>query len=98
MMKKSIYIAGPMSGYPMFNRPAFNLEAYRLDGLGYAVINPATLPDGLSQTQYMSICIPMVIAADEVRILSGWQKSPGAIAEHALAEKLGKVISYQNED
>ena len=92
-----IYLAGPMSGIPMFNRPAFNLEAYRLNNQGHSVLNPAMLPDGLTQAQYMSICLPMVITADEVRMLSGWGNSSGAIAEHALALKLCKEITYQKE-
>lgn len=96
-MKKSVYIAGPMTGIPLFNRPAFNLEAYRLDHEGYAVLNPATLPDGLSQDQYMSICIPMLMAADVVVMLPGWLKSDGANAEHALAIKLKKEMIYRFE-
>lgn len=44
-----IYIAGPMSGLPNFNRDAFNLEAERLHTLGHIALNPAILPDGLEQ-------------------------------------------------
>ena len=42
-----IYIAGPISGLPNFNRDAFNAEAHRLLGLGHVALNPASLPDGL---------------------------------------------------
>ncbi|HIB8586172.1 TPA: DUF4406 domain-containing protein, partial [Escherichia coli] len=52
-----IYIAGPMTGYKDHNRTAFFIEAMRLAADGHVVLNPATLPEGLSQQQYMSICI-----------------------------------------
>ncbi len=87
-----IYIAGPMSGLPNFNRDAFNAEAHRLLGLGHVALNPAILPDGLEQLQYMAICIEMVKMADQLVMLSGWERSAGARAEHALAIKLGKAI------
>ncbi|WEA31661.1 MULTISPECIES: DUF4406 domain-containing protein [Aeromonas] len=87
-----IYIAGPISGLPNFNRDAFNAEAHRLLGLGHVALNPAILPDGLEQHQYMAICIEMVKMADQLVMLPGWERSAGARAEHALAIKLGKAI------
>lgn len=87
-----IYIAGPISGLPNFNRDAFNAEANRLLGLGHVALNPAILPDGLEQHEYMAICIEMVKMADQLVMLPGWERSAGARAEHALAIKLGKAI------
>ncbi|MGY3922008.1 DUF4406 domain-containing protein [Aeromonas jandaei] len=87
-----IYIAGPMSGLPNFNRDAFNKEALRLQGLGHVALNPAILPDGLEQHEYMAICIEMVKMADQLVLLPNWERSAGATAEHALAIKLGKPV------
>lgn len=87
-----IYIAGPMSGLPNFNRDAFNAEAHRLLGLGHVALNPAILPDGLEQHEYIAICIEMVKMADQLVMLPGWERSAGARAEHSLAIKLGKAI------
>ena len=87
-----IYIAGPISGLPNFNRDAFNAEAHRLLGLGHVALNPAILPDGLEQHEYIAICIEMVKMADQLVMLPGWERSAGARAEHALAIKLGKAI------
>lgn len=87
-----IYIAGPISGLPNFNRDAFNAEAHRLLGLGHVALNPAILPDGLEQHEYMAICIEMVKMADQLVMLPGWERSAGARAEHALVIKLGKAI------
>ena len=87
-----IFISGPMSGLQNFNRDAFNAEAHRLLGLGHVALNPAILPDGLEQHEYMAICIEMVKMADQLVMLPGWERSAGARAEHALAIKLGKAI------
>ncbi|KAB0590567.1 DUF4406 domain-containing protein [Edwardsiella anguillarum] len=90
-----IYIAGPMSGIPKFNRPAFHFEALRLSTLGHVVLNPAALPDGLSQPEYMDICLAMLRCADAIFMLPGWQNSEGAKAEFALAKKLNLEIINQ---
>lgn len=87
-----IYIAGPMSGIKDFNRPLFNMVAAELAEQGHSVLNPATLPDGLSQGQYMQICLPMVSVAHELVMLPGWEKSEGAYIEFLLAKKSGKTI------
>ena len=90
-----IYIAGPMSGIEIFNRPAFHFAARRLSAEGHTVLNPATLPDGLSEREYMDIGCAMLRCADGIFLLSGWQNSKGARAEHALAEKLELEIIHQ---
>lgn len=87
-----IYIAGPMSGIKDHNRPLFNSVAIELTEQGYSVLNPATLPDGLSQGQYMQICLPMVAVAHELVMLPGWEQSEGAYIEFLLAKKSGKTI------
>lgn len=89
------YIAGPMTGYENFNRDAFFSEAQKQHNLGHVVLNPAILPDGLSQADYMQIDLQMVMVAERIVMLRGWEKSEGAIAEHALATKLGHEIVYK---
>lgn len=93
-----IYIAGPMSGLVEFNRPAFMFTAAKLTGRGHTALNPAILPDGLSQAEYMDICLAMLRCADAIFMLRGWEKSAGARAENALAEKLEMEIIFQEED
>jgi hypothetical protein len=87
-----IYIAGPISGIKDHNRPMFNKVAAELSDLGHSVLNPATLPDGLSQGQYMQICLLMVAVAGELVMLPGWERSEGAYIEFLLAKKSGKTI------
>ncbi|EOV0796590.1 DUF4406 domain-containing protein [Yersinia enterocolitica] len=90
------YIAGPMTGLPDFNRAAFNAAAKEIAASGHVPLNPAILPDGLSQPDYMCICMAMLQRADAIYMLGGWQSSAGARAEYALAEKLGMEIIFQN--
>ncbi|EFQ9082853.1 DUF4406 domain-containing protein [Escherichia coli] len=89
-----IYIAGPMTGYKDHNRTAFSIEATELEAAAHVVLSPATLPDGLSQQQYMSICIPMLMCADAIYLLDGWEESAGAWVEYAMALKLNMPVSY----
>ena len=93
-MSKVIYVSGPMTGYENFNRELFSSTAKALEDDGFNVLNPATLPDGLTQTQYMSICQSMVMCAGFIYMLRGWQDSEGAKAELALARKLGLEVLF----
>lgn len=95
-MKPRIYIAGPMTGYENFNREAFNAKADDLRIGGFTPLNPAILPDGLTQGQYMDICFAMIRAADGIHLLDGWEKSKGALAELAYAEKLELAITQDS--
>ncbi|WP_449390486.1 DUF4406 domain-containing protein [Enterobacter hormaechei] len=81
-----IYIAGPMTGYENYNRPMFNAVAQQMLSGGHVALNPATLPDGLSQREYMDICLAMLRCADAIHMLHGWKESEGAVAEHAMAK------------
>ena len=92
---KKVYIAGPMSGLPNFNRDSFNSAAREMIAVGNTPLNPAVFPDGLTQCEYMQLCCPMVMMADELLMLRGWEKSAGAKVEHELALKCGKIINYQ---
>ncbi|BBM28194.1 MULTISPECIES: DUF4406 domain-containing protein [Enterobacter cloacae complex] len=83
-----VYIAGPMTGRENFNRNAFNKEAERLTRHGHTVLNPASLPDGLEQREYMDICFAMLRCADAILMLPGWQTSSGATAEYHYAYKM----------
>tara|TARA_R100000951_G_scaffold2179_2_gene3704 strand:+ start:702 stop:1223 length:522 start_codon:yes stop_codon:yes gene_type:complete len=95
--KQKIYIAGPMTGRENANRKAFNTAASWLSMKGYIVLNPAILPDGLSQKEYMQIDIAMIQCCDAIYLLDGWEDSKGANAECSLAEKLGLKIILESE-
>lgn len=92
-----IYIAGPMTGLPHFNRPAFQQAAISLLFEKHIPLNPAILPDGLTEADYMAIGLTMLQRAEAIYLLTGWQFSAGARAEHALALKLGLEVIEQRD-
>lgn len=93
--KMKIYIAGPMLGYENNNHDAFMIAEEKLKHVpGDIVLNPASLPLGLNEREYMDICLAMLRCCDAIYLLNGWSASAGALAEYALACKLGlKVIN-----
>ena len=50
----------------------------------------ATLPDGLTDGDYMRICMAMVDAADLAVFLPDYQESRGAMVEWAYCQRIGK--------
>ena len=55
------------------------------------VLNPATLPDGLEQADYMRICLAMLDTAELAVFLPDYQESKGAMVEWATASGSGKT-------
>lgn len=96
-MKKrneKVYIAGRISGYEEFKEHFARVEE-ELTSLGHTVLNPAVLPKGLTQEEYMRICIPMLNICDSVYMLKGWENSVGAKIEHSLSNQANKTIYYE---
>lgn len=95
MTKRTIYLSGPMTGYPDHNYPLFNRVAAELRALGHYVFNPAEYPhDGPPDAfplreAFAAYCSFICLSADMVMLLPGWQESSGAQAEQMLASRLG---------
>jgi hypothetical protein len=88
----TIYIAGPMSGYPESNYPAFHAAEASLTQAGHKALNPAKLPECADWSGYMKLSIPMVCEADAIWLLPGWEKSKGACLELQIACALGLEV------
>lgn len=86
-----LYIAGPMTGYELFNYPAFRAAETELRAAGYDALNPVDAEQhnitGKPQTWdwYMRHALRMVVDADGVALLDGWEHSRGAQLEHHVA-------------
>lgn len=86
-----IYIAGKISGDGNY-KEKFKSYAEPFEKKGAIILNPAELPEGMSHADYMSICIPMIYAADLVIFLPDWEDSAGAMVEFGLSHYIGKTI------
>ncbi|MGN1020580.1 MAG: DUF4406 domain-containing protein [Aristaeellaceae bacterium] len=88
------YIAGKMAGLPDKGRRMFHQAEEVLQELGWQVLNPARLPDNLTDNKYMPICLAMLSAADTVMLLPGWENSRGARleAQYAVYQHMPVVV------
>lgn len=84
-----IYIAGKIAGDKRY-RAKFREAAKTLEAAGNVVLNPATLPDGLEQADYMRICLAMLDTADLAVFLPDYQESKGAMVEWGYCQRIGK--------
>lgn len=87
----TIYLAGPMTGFPKHNAPAFDCAEALLANLGYTVLSPAKMlrehPRG-SICEHIARDVEAICSADVIVLLPGWEASPGVALEIHLAEYL----------
>lgn len=91
---RRVYIAGPMSGHDDYNYHSFNAIAEELKESGLSVMNPAILPKGFTESQYMDVALAMLKTCDTIYMLPGWEDSLGATVEYHLARKLGMTLIH----
>lgn len=90
---KIVYLAGPMHGIPGWNKPAFHEICAMLTlNENYIVLNPACIPAGMPEENYMPICLAMLQQADAIALMPGWMTSDGAVLEMQYAKYQGKEI------
>ena len=87
MMK--VYIAGKITGDKRY-KAKFRDAAKVLEAAGYVVLNPAILPAGLTEADYMHITMAMLQAADLAVFLPDYRESQGAMVEWAMCQRTGK--------
>ena len=86
-MKKRIYIAGPMTGFPDHNIPAFNAAAKRLRAEGHFVINPVALSSLFGTPEELSDSFAAYYDP------SGCSGDDDGIAENVMAADIAAVRS-----
>jgi len=89
-----IYIAGAITGNENYQAEFAQAEK-ELTELGNTVLNPALLPKGFTQEEYMSVCIPMLNICEAIYLLRGWEPSIGANIGKLHAEHVGKIVIFE---
>lgn len=86
-----VYISGPMTGRPDYNKPAFMEAEKIIMEMGHDPVNPATLPHDHGRTwgEYMREDIKALMDCEAILMLDGWIDSRGARIEYELAVSLG---------
>lgn len=96
-----VFISGPMSGKPNYNRAAFFKAEEELEKHGYSVWNPAWLayPNDTEFTKddMHIIDFAAIRLCDAIYMLKGWKYSKGAQEEHEYAAMRGLTIMYEDE-
>jgi hypothetical protein len=90
--KKVIYIAGPVTGVSKYWEP-FEAAQDELEAAGFIALSPTWQPKGMSNEQYMRICLAMIDSSDGVLFLRGWGCSKGASLEWQYCEYTDKPRS-----
>lgn len=105
----TLYLAGPMRGYPAFNFAAFDRARQALRLRGYAVICPAELDrehgfdehvDEFTEAFGVEVArrdLKAVLLADAVAVLRGFTGSAGARVELTAARWLGLPVVSADE-
>jgi hypothetical protein len=92
-----LYLAGPMTGLPLWNFPAFHEWTARLRAAGFVVwspaerdlehgFDPASDGAGFDLRAALEADVAAVLASDGVALLPGWEASPGVLVEILTAE------------
>ena len=105
MNKKTVYIAGPMAGYPHNNVEAFNAAESKLRSEGWDVVNPLDFSAAFGdypEGKLLDACCEAERAAipflDAIYLLKGWKNSHGAKLELLVALKHNLMVLVEGED
>ena len=91
---KRVYLSGPMTGKPDWNRAAFAEAEKRWREKGWDVFNPAADAPQSGETPqprswYMRRDLREILHCTAKALLPGWDHSRGATFEQAVARELG---------
>lgn len=93
-----IFISGAMTKDPNFKEKFYNAYMFLQNRFPNAVIlNPAILPEGLNNSQYMTLDFTMIDCCDTIYMLKDYKDSNGAMLEYCYAKYCNKKIIYQSE-
>lgn len=92
---QKIFLSGPISTRLDTYKGEFDRAAQIVADAGHIPLNPAWMPLGLQQRDYMRISMAMLDSADLLVAHPDWAESAGATIEHNYAERVGiPVMSW----
>ncbi len=96
---QTVYLSGPMTGLPDYNRAAFDMRAEAFKKLGYSVLNPAeiSVTHGTDKAYsfYLKRALRMMLEADVVYVFGNWKNSKGVFVELYVARMLGMTVIFE---
>ena len=96
---QTVYLSGPMTGLPDYNRVAFNLRAEAFRAAGYTVNNPAeiSVTHGTSKSYgfYFRRAMRMLLNSDVVYVFGDITESKGALMELDVAKMAEMPIVWE---
>ena len=95
--KPKLFLSGRISGNRHY-KEEFEQAKEFYENLGYFVVIPSVLPNGMTNADYARICLSMIDCCDEVAFLCDWPMSLGAQLEHSYCHYTGKKMRYYEED
>jgi nucleoside 2-deoxyribosyltransferase len=103
-MRNSIYVSGPITNTANHVKEFKTAVEYLKDQGGKPLdplqIKPShkVLSESEEWNYYMKEAIKMLMEADSIYMLDGWEGSRGARIEHLLAQELNIPVYYASED
>lgn len=93
---QTVYLSGPMTGLPDYNREAFNLRAEAFRAAGYTVKNPAeiSVTHGTDKSYgfYFKRALRLMLESDVVYVFGDTSNSVGVQMELTVAEMAGMPV------
>lgn len=106
-----IYIAGPMSGYYIWNWPAFDAVRDKVNAMGFEAVSAADLnrarglddsmyPDesaGGTRAEALLDDLKHLATCDAIFLMTGWERSKGAKVELLFARYLDLTVFFPGD-
>ncbi len=86
-----VFLCGAVMGDPKYKKKFVGARE-TLQRMGYVVLDPTALPEGLQHDAYLQITLQMLRICDGVCVFNDWTNSDGARAEIAEAIRLDLPI------
>lgn len=96
--KMTVFISGKITNNPNYQEEFANAENIINGYVGLVALNPAILPKGLNNRDYMQIGFQMIDNSDAMFMLPNWKDSEGAKIEHMYAKYLNMPIFYSEDE